>query len=129
MIRRPPRSTRTDTLFPYTTLFRSAISAGASSLRPREALPGRYAAGPIAVKPASRAAPRIGAATRSGATAAMIPFVAFRARRRRIGCLFRSDRRIFVATRRSIDEENERNGGHLACTGGEIGRAGGLESR
>src|SRR3546814_2959334 len=24
MIRRPPRSTRTDTLFPYTTLFRSA---------------------------------------------------------------------------------------------------------
>src|SRR3546814_3040880 len=29
MIRRPPRSTRTDTLFPYTTLFRS------SSRRPR----------------------------------------------------------------------------------------------
>src|SRR3546814_10588326 len=25
MIRRPPRSTRTDTLFPYTTLFRSII--------------------------------------------------------------------------------------------------------
>src|SRR3546814_17161539 len=26
MIRRPPRSTRTDTLFPYTTLFRSTIA-------------------------------------------------------------------------------------------------------
>src|SRR3546814_1535295 len=26
MIRRPPRSTRTDTLFPYTTLFRSALN-------------------------------------------------------------------------------------------------------
>src|SRR3546814_3235712 len=26
MIRRPPRSTRTDTLFPYTTLFRSDVS-------------------------------------------------------------------------------------------------------
>src|SRR3546814_4036882 len=26
MIRRPPRSTRTDTLFPYTTLFRSAFA-------------------------------------------------------------------------------------------------------
>src|SRR3546814_5433607 len=26
MIRRPPRSTRTDTLFPYTTLFRSALT-------------------------------------------------------------------------------------------------------
>src|SRR3546814_5329264 len=30
MIRRPPRSTRTDTLFPYTTLFRSPL---ASALR------------------------------------------------------------------------------------------------
>src|SRR3546814_1636905 len=28
MIRRPPRSTRTDTLFPYTTLFRSWITSG-----------------------------------------------------------------------------------------------------
>src|SRR3546814_2761857 len=29
MIRRPPRSTRTDTLFPYTTLFRSQIGSAA----------------------------------------------------------------------------------------------------
>src|SRR3546814_9264237 len=28
MIRRPPRSTRTDTLFPYTTLFRSGVARG-----------------------------------------------------------------------------------------------------
>src|SRR3546814_9301218 len=28
MIRRPPRSTRTDTLFPYTTLFRSVVAVG-----------------------------------------------------------------------------------------------------
>src|SRR3546814_13664863 len=28
MIRRPPRSTRTDTLFPYTTLFRSLFDGG-----------------------------------------------------------------------------------------------------
>src|SRR3546814_11281284 len=28
MIRRPPRSTRTDTLFPYTTLFRSRVASG-----------------------------------------------------------------------------------------------------
>src|SRR3546814_17334132 len=28
MLRRPPRSTRTDTLFPYTTLFRSLSPAG-----------------------------------------------------------------------------------------------------
>src|SRR3546814_5081715 len=39
MIRRPPRSTRTDTLFPYTTLFRSAVicaqQRGADQRRPR----------------------------------------------------------------------------------------------
>src|SRR3546814_18097992 len=32
MIRRPPRSTRTDTLFPYTTLFRSEFAFGTSTL-------------------------------------------------------------------------------------------------
>src|SRR3546814_6320745 len=31
MIRRPPRSTRTDTLFPYTTLFRSGRSCSRNS--------------------------------------------------------------------------------------------------
>src|SRR3546814_8914063 len=40
MIRRPPRSTRTDTLFPYTTLFRShdlvPVSAQAAGQRPRD---------------------------------------------------------------------------------------------
>src|SRR3546814_13021191 len=50
MMRRPPRSTRTDTLFPYTTLFRSAVHPGpvqigeaaqqalAASAAPRERL-------------------------------------------------------------------------------------------
>src|SRR3546814_5304612 len=33
MIRRPPRSTRTDTLFPYTTLFRSCQVKGAAHNR------------------------------------------------------------------------------------------------
>src|SRR3546814_1461633 len=33
MIRRPPRSTRTDTLFPYTTLFRSLEAAGGKELQ------------------------------------------------------------------------------------------------
>src|SRR3546814_3545484 len=32
MIRRPPRSTRTDTLFPYTTLFRSNGACGGISI-------------------------------------------------------------------------------------------------
>src|SRR3546814_8757231 len=34
MIRRPPRSTRTDTLFPYTTLFRSLPEAKARGYGP-----------------------------------------------------------------------------------------------
>src|SRR3546814_8961321 len=33
MIRRPPRSTRTDTLFPYTTLFRSVLGSSAPVLQ------------------------------------------------------------------------------------------------
>src|SRR3546814_7015362 len=51
MIRRPPRSTRTDTLFPYTTLFRSPAGrradlgrqcrhdAGGQTLRSRQGVP------------------------------------------------------------------------------------------
>src|SRR3546814_7434949 len=42
MIRRPPRSTRTDTLFPYTTLFRSSRTAPLPGLLAKE--PGRPAA-------------------------------------------------------------------------------------
>src|SRR3546814_16152160 len=38
MIRRPPRSTRTDTLFPYTTLFRSQRSQAVPAAGKRRAL-------------------------------------------------------------------------------------------
>src|SRR3546814_12165547 len=44
MIRRPPRSTRTDTLFPYATLFRSCVRAsraGPDAGPVYPALPGR----------------------------------------------------------------------------------------
>src|SRR3546814_8376693 len=34
MIRRPPRSTRTDTLFPYTTLFRSPLELSPTFSKP-----------------------------------------------------------------------------------------------
>src|SRR3546814_14145039 len=39
MIRRPPRSTRTDTLFPYTTLFRSQRPPGTRLYPPLRLLP------------------------------------------------------------------------------------------
>src|SRR3546814_20403995 len=38
MIRRPPRSTRTDTLFPYTTLFRSDICSYGKDRFPKQRL-------------------------------------------------------------------------------------------
>src|SRR3546814_2348140 len=61
MIRRPPRSTRTDTLFPYTTLFRSPGPAGharATRLpRPcrgsRTRCPGRHRSGGRSGRPRS----------------------------------------------------------------------------
>src|SRR3546814_2182801 len=44
MIRRPPRSTRTDTLFPYTTLFRSnKVKDWRSLVRPNDLSDPRYA--------------------------------------------------------------------------------------
>src|SRR3546814_2353205 len=44
MIRRPPRSTRTDTFFPYTTLFRSLLERDGERFRCRAA--GGMHAGP-----------------------------------------------------------------------------------
>src|SRR3546814_5511267 len=38
MLRRPPRSTRTDTLFPYTTLLRSLVISGTASMGSFDAL-------------------------------------------------------------------------------------------
>src|SRR3546814_7045799 len=40
MIRRPPRSTRTDTLFPYTTLFRSEDAGDAVALQAQRVIGG-----------------------------------------------------------------------------------------
>src|SRR3546814_20354546 len=45
MIRRPPRSTRTDTLFPYTTLFRSILHAAVGAARTKRRHPVRGIAG------------------------------------------------------------------------------------
>src|SRR3546814_5107051 len=45
MIRRPPRSTRTDTLFPYTTLFRSIAGAEIARRQEREIMVVRHAVG------------------------------------------------------------------------------------
>src|SRR3546814_2295987 len=46
MIRRPPRSTRTDTLFPYTTLFRSTVPDQPARRSHRDHRPDPDAPGP-----------------------------------------------------------------------------------
>src|SRR3546814_13409835 len=43
MIRRPPRSTRTDTLFPYTTLFRAFVNLPKADVRWTTREPDYYA--------------------------------------------------------------------------------------
>src|SRR3546814_19469789 len=55
MIRRPPRSTRTDTLFPYTTLFRSLRHPARRGL---QAPPGRPGQRPRHLLPPPRGAER-----------------------------------------------------------------------
>src|SRR3546814_4445869 len=75
MIRRPPRSTRTDTLFPYTTLFRSAPDRrpdrplrAPSSGEPRAALHAR-----LSRNTARRGGYRAGAVTRDARFIAYLP--------------------------------------------------------
>src|SRR3546814_8199617 len=51
MLRRPPRSTRTDTLFPYTTLFRSSRSPRLDHFR-------AHGGGGCATTPQTRSAPQ-----------------------------------------------------------------------
>src|SRR3546814_11312005 len=64
MIRRPPRSTRTDTLFPYTTLFRSA--EGADGGEPHLCAEGGRRGQPRVRKPALAVRPRRDGRTAGG---------------------------------------------------------------
>src|SRR3546814_12571638 len=58
MIRRPPRSTRTGPLFPYTTLFRSAVLAD-KALRDRQAAAFRAKPGAVGNPHVGKAQPRV----------------------------------------------------------------------
>src|SRR3546814_4243430 len=59
MIRRPPRSTRTDTLFPYTTLFRSISMDWASILAVTDGAAGSDAAMSAAIDLGQRFGARV----------------------------------------------------------------------
>src|SRR3546814_13650814 len=87
MIRRPPRSTRTDTLFPYPTLFRSAAVALVPALAARRETAGVRRAGRRAwrrpVRPPGRGQrrPPLARAARRGAGGAAQPSAQRTARR------------------------------------------------
>src|SRR3546814_7851383 len=71
MIPRTPRSTRTDTLFPYTTLFRSTRTArrkGPATTRRRESI-----AGHLTANPPPRLPPTVRDTAEKSATAAFRP--------------------------------------------------------
>src|SRR3546814_5764369 len=74
MLLRTPRSTRTDTLFPYTTLFRSAAAQG----RPRPGGGGRRVAGRGAARSSrgGRDRPLAASRVRSGAVARLLGVLA-----------------------------------------------------
>src|SRR3546814_6638697 len=122
MIRRPPRSTRTDTLFPYPTLFRSAAAValareprGFRRPPPRPARPAaRRLAGALvsACRPADRHRPArdrrtaVGAAP-AGARGGRIAFPAADGRSddpaRRRGATGRAPRRAALAEKMAAD--------------------------
>src|SRR3546814_16378270 len=68
MIRRPPRSTRTDTLFPYTTLFRSRVRPASSPAARYEFAPTPYRCSCACMRMLQCSGCRLGHAERAAAT-------------------------------------------------------------
>src|SRR3546814_1710151 len=62
MIRRPPRSTRTDTLFPYTTLFRNYNDTPSNASRAAASAPRRHVTeeSPMSAQPQTSQGPNLG---------------------------------------------------------------------
>src|SRR3546814_16831984 len=82
MIRRPPRSTRTDTLFPYTTLFRSRIvgaNHGGLGVVMDDALPPRCGMAP------AFSGDRAGPAADEQNEVGLVEYCAGRSEERRVG--------------------------------------------
>src|SRR3546814_5454062 len=120
MIRRPPRSKRTDTLFPYTTLFRSRAGGGDRSRKIPGAVAGRLQA---SIWPS-----RSQALARTGRFSAGIPapvrprppalFPAIRARRRseehtsELQSLMRISYAVFCLKKKKITTKANTHGMH-----------------
>src|SRR3546814_7475649 len=68
MIRRPPKSTRTDTLFPYTTLFRSSHEGSTALVQAEE----RQRKGPVSGRLSGKVALVTGAGGGQGRAATLL---------------------------------------------------------
>src|SRR3546814_11301108 len=68
MIRRPPKSTRTDTLFPYTTLFRSSHGGSTALVQAEE----RQSKGPVSGRLSGKVALVTGAGGGQGRAATLL---------------------------------------------------------
>src|SRR3546814_16233243 len=121
MIRRPPRSTRTDTLFPYTTLFRS----GGGGCRSRGAGPRRHV---LSFLPPAGFADRAGLATRRHDEPDLFEQGGQAERAPAPGPVFGEGSRIFLHFGKSGDTDAA-GGGLGACVSGPTSeeRRGGVE--
>src|SRR3546814_19364766 len=84
MIRRPPRSTRTDTLFPYTTLFRSQMALRAVEEPLAEQPAG--ADGNLGLADVIARAQRVALRVKEDQHALLLIFVQLRVQHRQRGC-------------------------------------------
>src|SRR3546814_11444706 len=98
MIRRPPRSTRTDTLFPYTTLFRSAdrnrTDRHALFYSVRRDLPEGYCCSGAFRSSADTSLPGLAAALTGNAVGGAFPSDSIEACRMRVGLARSEERRV-----------------------------------
>src|SRR3546814_20957515 len=108
MIRRPPRSTRTDTLFPYTTLFRSR------SHKPLHS-PGVRPEGRSANLGAVRFSRCVGTCPSAPITSRLAKNKSLK-RRSKIPRIFGVKRDIFVAATRAIGPQGSFRGGRGPAT-------------
>src|SRR3546814_7197751 len=135
MRRRPPISTRTDTLFPYTTLFRSVVGDIAGALAHMgqagaQAEPGDRSLRPLGIAVEGKSVPRHVAERVSGATLGIFRYfgvgIGIAGIGRQAGGGACVDRRLYPL--RALLADRQQKAGVVAIIHGHIG-AGGMERR
>src|SRR3546814_3470552 len=105
MIRRPPRSTRTDTLFPYTTLFRSDPETGRQII----ARDGRY--GPYVTEVLPEGTPKTGKNAVKPRTASLFKSMSLRSEEHtsELQSLMRISYAVFCLKKKTTSSQYQKN--------------------